>query len=98
MPATTIFDLLRYSPVQATSFGQLICRGANWLVTLGIPIVVIVIAIAGIRFLSSGGDAGKRAAAKDTLVVAIAGLVVLLFAKGFIIVLVNFFGLPRSYC
>ena len=39
-------------------------------------IAVIVIIIAGINYASSGGDAGKMAKAKSTILYAIVGLIV----------------------
>lgn len=48
----------------------------NLLMTLAGVIAVIVIIIGGIRYTTSGGDAGNTKSAKNTILYAIIGLVV----------------------
>lgn len=50
------------------------------LIVVGV-IAVIVIIVAGLNFITSGGDSNKVTAAKNTIVYAIIGLVVVAFAE-----------------
>lgn len=47
-------------------------------------IAVIVIIIAGIQFMLSGGDPGKAAAARNTIIYALIGLVVCILATSIV--------------
>lgn len=47
---------------------------------------VIMIIIGGLRYITSGGDSGNVASAKNTIIYAIVGLVIVLFAQ----IIVNF--------
>ena len=49
-------------------------------VVIGI-IAVVMIIIAGLRFVTSGGDSGKVTSAKNTIIYALIGLVVVVFAQ-----------------
>lgn len=53
------------------------------LVVIGI-ISVIMIIIGGIRYTTSGGDAGQTKMAKDTILYAIVGLVVAIMSYGLV--------------
>jgi hypothetical protein len=50
---------------------------------------VIIITIGGIMYALSGGDAGKVSAAKNTILYAAIGLVVVIFAQGIIVFVLN---------
>ncbi|MDO8558445.1 MAG: hypothetical protein Q7S09_04650 [bacterium] len=91
--AEEIYDLTTKNPLPSLSFYSIFCTAANWLVTLGLIVVVIIIGIAGIRFLTSQGDEARRRTAKTTLEAAVIGLLVLLFAKSIIIIFLHFIGL-----
>lgn len=43
-------------------------------------VAVIVIIVAGIRYSTSGGDSGKVSSAKNQILYAVVGLIVVLFA------------------
>ena len=49
---------------------------------------IILIVISGIKYITSGGDPGKVSSAKDTLVNALIGLVVIVLARALIIYIV----------
>lgn len=55
---------------------------------IAVPAAVIILAIAGIMFITSGGDSGKVAAARRTVIYTAVGLAVIIFARviiGFVI-------------
>lgn len=61
------------------------------LIVLG-GLAVIVIIIGGIMFASSAGDAGRVKAARNTIMYAVVGLIVAMFATAIITLVVNYFG------
>lgn len=61
------------------------------LIILG-GLAVIVIIIAGIMFVSSSGDPGRVKAAKNTIMYAVIGLFVAMFAAAIITLVINYFG------
>lgn len=54
----------------------LIGNVVNLLITIAGVIAVIMIIIGGIRYATSAGDAGQAKSARDTIIYAVAGLVV----------------------
>ena len=52
-------------------------------VIIGI-VAVVMIVVAGFRFITSGGDSGKVAGAKNAILYAIIGLVVVVFAQSIV--------------
>lgn len=58
----------------------LIGNVVNLLLTIAGIIAVIMIVIGGIRYTTSAGDAGQTKSARDTIIYAIAGLVVAIMA------------------
>lgn len=52
-------------------------------------IAVVVIIISGVKYITSGGDSGKTAQAKDTLLYAVIGLVVALLAQVIVQLVIN---------
>ncbi len=53
---------------------------------------VIVIILSGFRYITSGGDTQKTAAAKNTLIGAIVGLVIIALAQAIIILVIKSIG------
>jgi hypothetical protein len=73
--------------------------GTNGIITKAVQLIalitgiaaVIVIIIAGIRFVLSGGDATKVATAKSTILYAVVGLIVAALAQSLVIFVLNKF-------
>lgn len=64
----------------------------NWLsLIIGIVAVVMII-IGGLRYITSGGDQQKVTNAKNTIMYAIIGLVIILFAQTIVRLVVNNIG------
>lgn len=57
-------------------------------IVAGIAAVIIII-IAGIRYIISGGDSAKTASAKNTIIYAVVGLVVIVLAQAIITFIVS---------
>ena len=55
---------------------------ANWLFTILLTISAIIIVIAGIMFVSSGGDPEKVTGARNLILYAVIGIIVAAMAKG----------------
>jgi hypothetical protein len=93
-PDTNTYDLTQYNPLPNLSFSRLLCTIANWIISLGLIVVVLMIAIAGIILLTSRDKEEQRRRGKKALETAIVGLLILLLAKGIIIVILAFLGVP----
>lgn len=53
---------------------------------------VIMIILSGFRYVTSGGDTQKIASAKNTLIGAIVGLVIIVVARGIIVLVLKSIG------
>jgi len=71
--------------------GCLICKIMNLFFYIAAAIASLVIVIAGIKWVGSGDDPGARTAAKNSIVSAIIGLIVILIATYLVWWLVNGF-------
>jgi predicted permease len=67
-------------------------KGIYWLATFAFLIAAIMIIVAGIKFMIAGGDDEKRRDARNTLIYALVGVVVVILAQNFIEAIKNFFG------
>lgn len=63
-----------------------------WLIGIGVGLALLRIVIGGIKIMNSGGNPGERTAAKDEIMWAIAGLLMLIMA-GAILAAIN----PSAY-
>jgi len=63
------------------SIGTVVKTIVNILSLIVGAVSVIVIIIGGLRYITSGGDAQKTAGAKNTILYAVVGLVVVIFAQ-----------------
>lgn len=67
-----------------TTLNNVVANGVNILsVVIGI-VAVVMIMVAGFRYVTAGGDSGKLGAAKNTLVYAIVGLVIVGLAQSIV--------------
>lgn len=82
---TTILNVP--NPVKADNLTDLLADVANFIFIIAIPISVIVILISGIRYLLAGGNEDKIKAARQALIWAAIGLVIILIGKGIISVI-----------
>ena len=67
-------------------------KGMYWLATFAFLIAGVMIIVAGIKFMIAGGDEEKRKNARNTLIFSIIGVVVVILAQNFVMVIKNFFG------
>lgn len=67
-----------------STFDDLLAAVITFLYYLIGPISVIMIVASGVMFLFSRGDSGKIKQAKDLLLYAVVGLVIVLIGSGFI--------------
>ena len=65
---------------QGDSLKKLMGNIVNILIYISGSIAVIVIIIGGIKYVTSGGDSGQMSNAKDTILYAVIGLVVIVMA------------------
>ena len=72
------------SGASTSKLNGIIKTGLNiFSIIIGIVAVVMII-VAGFRFITSGGDTGKVAGAKNAILYAIIGLIVVVFAQSIV--------------
>ena len=64
-----------------TQVAKVIATAINILSAIGGLIAVIMIIIGGIKYITSGGDSNSVSSAKNTILYAIVGLIVVAFAQ-----------------
>ena len=69
------------APTNQPSLNEIIARVINILSSLAAVIAVIMIIIAGLRYITSGGDSAKAASARTTILNAVIGLMIAIFAQ-----------------
>jgi hypothetical protein len=67
----------------------LLIRVANFLAIVTAVIAVIISVIAGLMMVLSSGDSGKVSSARDTIIYAAVGLVVVALARSILVFIVN---------
>jgi hypothetical protein len=69
--------------------GGVILNAANVVSYVAGVAAVIILIVAGIRYVTSGGDPGNAKSARDTVMGAVIGLIVIVLARSLIIYVVN---------
>ena len=72
------------STIKAANFGEFIENIINFIFYFGLAFVPILFIIAGFYFTTAGGDSSKITTAKNIAGWAVAGMLIILFAKGII--------------
>lgn len=78
------------NPLGTDSFLEVINRVLQGLTIIAIPVVAIIIVIAGFMLITSGGDPGKRTKAKDMILWSAIGFGILLLADSVALIVQNF--------
>ena len=73
-------------------FYDLIQVVASWIVVFGLIIGVVFIIVGGVKYVTSGGDESKTKDAKNMMMSAVIGVVLLIVAMGAIAAIASFFG------
>lgn len=71
------------------SLGTVVSTIVNILSIIVGAVSVIMIIIGGLRYITSGGDAQKTAGAKNTILYAVVGLVIVIFAQVIVAYVLN---------
>lgn len=69
------------NPLNAQSFTQLADNIVNFLLTIAVPIVIIMVIWAGLLFMTAGGNTDRIQQGKDTLLWTAIGIGVLMISK-----------------
>ena len=75
------------NPLKYNSFGELVKSIINFIFTIALVVVPIVIIVGGFYLVTAGGDPNKVQSAKNIILYAIIGFVVIMLSKGLIEVL-----------
>lgn len=81
------------SPITHKTFGDLIDAIINFIFTIAMVVVPLLIIIGAFNIMTAGGDAKKVAAGKTIITSALIGLTVILLAKGIIAMLEQAIGI-----
>ncbi|MEK7519216.1 MAG: hypothetical protein AAB565_00290, partial [Patescibacteria group bacterium] len=79
------------NPLKADTFEKLILNIVNFIFTLALPIVVIMIIVGGFMFVTAAGEPAKIQQGKQLILWAVIGLIVILLAKGMITLIKEIF-------
>jgi cytochrome bd-type quinol oxidase subunit 2 len=80
------------NPLKAESFEALINNLINFFFYLAVALTPLMITIAGIQYLTAGGDEKKIESAKKIITYTIIGFAIILLAKGLISVIKGVLG------
>lgn len=85
------------NPLKADTFAKLIDAIINIIFMLAIAIAPIMFVIAGFYFITAVGEPEKINTAKKIILWTFIGLLVVISAKGFIMLFGKIFGVPTPY-
>ena len=85
------------NPIEAETFAQLIDAIINIIFMLAIAIAPIMFIISGFYFITAVGDMEKINTAKRIILWTLIGLLVVMSAKGFIMLFGEIFGVETPY-
>ena len=80
------------NPLNATSFEELVNNLINFIFYLALAITPLMIIIAGVQYVTAGGDPNKIQTAQKIILYTVIGLVIILLAKALIYVLQGVLG------
>lgn len=83
-PILSVAQIKIENPLQADTFQELIDNLLNFLFTLALALFPLMIVIAGLYFVTAGGDPEKVKTAKNIILYTVVGFLIILLAKGFI--------------
>jgi len=81
------------NPIKATSFTGLVNTLINFLFTIAVILAPILLVVAGIIFMTAGGDPGRVSMARRMLLWTIVGFGIILISKGLVSVLGGILGI-----
>lgn len=85
------------NPLAAKNFWDLIDKLIDFIFYLAIPIAAIMITVAGFRFVTAAGDPEKIQTAKKMILWVLIGLLIVISAKGLIMLFGEIFGVETPY-
>jgi len=80
------------NPLKADSFEEIINNIIDFIFTLSIAIVPLMIVWAGGLYVTSGGDEKKITTARNIITYALSGLAIVLLSKGFVAIIKQLLG------
>lgn len=79
------------NPLEYDTFAEFVDHFGNWMFTLALAIVPLAVVVGAVFILTSAGDASKWQKGRDIILYAVIGLFILLFARGIVGMVKNFF-------
>lgn len=78
------------NPIETDSFAELLESIADWILNIGLVLAPLMIVIGGIMFITAAGEPEKVKSAKNLLIYAAIGLIIILLAKSLVEIITNF--------
>lgn len=88
-------DVKIESPIRYKTFAGLINAIIDFIFNLALVLVPLIIIISGYMFITAMGDPKRVDQARDTIIWAVVGILIILVAKGTIEVIKRVFGIPK---
>jgi hypothetical protein len=80
-------DIQINNPITADSFEEIVSNIINFLFTISFVVAPLMIVWAGGLYVTSAGDQKKVETAKNVILYTVAGMIILLFSKGFVAII-----------
>ena len=77
------------NPLTSTNFADFIDRITNFLFYIAVVLAPLMIVIGGAYYIMSGGDPGKTKQARQIMIYAAVGLIVMVLARAFVNVILR---------
>lgn len=80
------------NPLGSTTFAGLLDKITTWMIKISAPILVIVILYGAFLILTAVGNENKFKQGKQTILYAVIGIIIVLVAKGLVLIIKQFLG------
>lgn len=92
LPLFVLADINIENPLNASSFEEIVNNIINFLFTLAIALVPLMILIGAFYIVTAGGDTNRVTTGKNIILYALIGFAIILLAKGIVGVIEQILG------
>jgi len=92
LPPFVLADVVIENPLNASNFEEIVNNIINFLFTLAIALVPLMILIGAFYIMTAGGDTNRVTTGKNIILYALIGFVIILLAKGIVGVIEQILG------
>ena len=92
LPPFVLADVVIENPLNASNFEEIVNNIINFLFTLAIALVPLMILIGAFYIMTAGGDTNRVTTGKNIILYALIGFFIILLAKGIVSVIEQILG------